>query len=56
MKIEALHEFHDLEFSKGWAERFIPTPDRLALFETILERIRETGGESSHILELGIFV
>ena len=54
MKIEALHEFHDMEFSQGWAERFIPTPDRLALFETILQRIREIGGENCHVLELGI--
>jgi len=54
MKIEALHEFHDMEFSKGWAERFIPTPDRLALFETILQRIREIGGEHCHVLELGV--
>ena len=46
MKIEALHEFHDMEFSKDWAERFIPTPDRLDLFETILQRIREIGGET----------
>lgn len=54
MKIEALHEFHDLEFSKGWAERFTPTPDRLALFETILQRIREIGGDNCHVLELGV--
>ncbi len=54
MKIEALHEFHDMEFSKGWAERFTPTPDRLALFETILQRIREIGGDTCHVLELGI--
>jgi len=54
MKIEALHEFHDMEFSQGWAERFTPTPDRLALFETILQRIREIGEENCHVLELGI--
>ena len=54
MKIEALHKFHDMEFSKGWAERFTPTPDRLALFETILQRIREIGRDNCSILELGI--
>lgn len=54
MKIEALHEFHDMEFSKGWAERFTPTADRIALFETILQRIREIGGDHCEVLELGI--
>ena len=54
MKIEALHEFHDMDFSQGWADRFTPTPDRLALFETILQQIREIGGEDCHVLELGI--
>lgn len=48
MKVEALHEFHDMEFSKSWVERFKPTPDRLALFETIWQRIREIGGENCH--------
>ncbi|MFK7981471.1 MAG: hypothetical protein AB8G86_15915 [Saprospiraceae bacterium] len=49
MKIEALHEFHEMEFSKDWAKRLTPTPDRLALFETILQRIREIGGENCQI-------
>jgi len=39
MKIEALHQFHNANFSKGWADRFEPTPPRIQLFETILENI-----------------
>ena len=54
MKIEALHEFHDMDFSQGWADRFTPTPDRLVLFETILQQIREIESEECHVLELGI--
>ncbi len=54
MKIEALHEFHNKDFSKGWADRFTPTPPRIELFETILERIKTLGDSSCHIVELGI--
>lgn len=55
MKIEALHEFHDLEFSKGWADRFDPSPPRIDLFKTIVSQISNyRGKEEIHILELGI--
>ena len=54
MKIEALHEFHNADFSKGWADRFEPTPPRLQLFETILQNILVLEIEQISILELGI--
>lgn len=54
MKIEAIHQFHDLDCSKEWAEKFTPTPDRMALFETIYRRIAEFSEPNLHILELGI--
>ena len=54
MKIEAIHEFHNPNYSKGWANRFEPTPERLRLFETILRNIERIGSEELAILELGI--
>ena len=54
IKIEAIHQFHEVNFSKEWAEKFTPTPERVALFETILRRISELIAPSFHILELGI--
>lgn len=52
--IEALHEFHNEGFAKGWADKFEPTPDRLDLFETILLGIEQLGKSDTHVLELGI--
>ena len=54
MKIEALHDFHDAQFSQGWADKFQPTPSRLALFETILEALKKIDEGSINVLELGI--
>jgi len=54
MKIQALHEFHNADFSKEWAEKFEPTPPRIKLFETILGQIESVGNQSLRILELGI--
>lgn len=54
MKIEAIHKFHDADFSKEWAEKFQPTPPRIKLFETILMQIEKVGCETISILELGI--
>jgi SAM-dependent methyltransferase len=48
--VGAQHEFHDAAFVQGWADRFVPTPPRLALFDLILSHIPETG----HVLELGL--
>ena len=54
IKIEAIHQFHEVGFSKDWAEKFTPTLERVELFETILRRISELIAPSFHILELGI--
>jgi len=54
MKIQALHEFHDADFSKEWTEKFKPTPPRIKLFETILRQIEKVGCKTTSVLELGI--
>ena len=54
MKIQALHDFHDNDFSKGWAEKFKPTAPRVKLFETILKQIENAGFPKTSVLELGI--
>ena len=48
--VGAQHAFHDAAFVRGWADRFVPTPPRLALFDLILQHL-STG---SHVLELGL--
>jgi SAM-dependent methyltransferase len=48
--VGAQHEFHDAAFVQGWADRFVPTPPRLALFDLILEHIPAR----AHVLELGL--
>ncbi|HEY9050337.1 MAG TPA: class I SAM-dependent methyltransferase [Gammaproteobacteria bacterium] len=52
--VGADHEFHDKEFALGWAERFVPTPERLRLFNIILSELRELVPENGRVLELGI--
>ncbi len=52
--VGALHEFHDETFVRGWADRFKPTPDRLALFDLILKQIEDLRIGAPHVLELGI--
>jgi len=52
--VGAQHEFHDAAFVQGWADRFVPTPPRLALFDMILEQIRRPGRPNPHVLELGL--
>lgn len=52
--VGAQHEFHDAAFVQGWANRFVPTPPRIALFDLILEQIRRLGRPNSHVLELGL--
>ena len=49
-----MHEFHDADFSKEWAEKFKPTSPRIKLFETILNQIEKVDAEEIFILELGI--
>ena len=48
--VGAQHAFHDAAFVRGWADRFVPTPPRLALFDLILQHL----STSSHVLELGL--
>jgi len=48
--VGAQHEFHDAAFVQGWADRFVPTPPRLALFELIRSHIPA----NAHVLELGL--
>ncbi len=52
--VGAQHEFHDAAFVQGWADRFVPTAPRLALFDLILEHIGKPGLPNAHVLELGL--
>ncbi len=52
--VGARHEFHDAAFVKGWADRFVPTPPRLALFDLILKTISAPGLPNHHVVELGL--
>ncbi len=52
--VGAQHEFHDAAFVRGWADRFVPTPPRLQLFDLILDQIRLPSVPIPHVLELGI--
>ena len=52
--VGAQHEFHDAAFVRGWAERFVPTPPRLQLFDLILDQICQPSVPNSHVVELGI--
>ena len=52
--VGAQHEFHDAAFVQGWADRFVPTPPRIALFDLILKRVSAPGLPNAHVLELGL--
>jgi len=52
--IGAHHEFHDKEFVTGWAGRFTPTPERLALFNVIFSELNSDIPPTGCIVELGI--
>lgn len=52
--VGAQHEFHDAAFVQGWADRFVPSPPRLALFDMILDQIRQLPGDPPNVLELGL--
>lgn len=52
--VGAQHEFHDAAFVQGWADRFVPTPPRVALFELILEHISKPSVPNRHVVELGL--
>jgi SAM-dependent methyltransferase len=51
--VGAQHEFHDAEFVRGWASRFVPTPPRLQLFDMILDEINALAKPAPHVVELG---
>lgn len=52
--VGAQHEFHDADFVRGWSNRFVPTADRLKLFDLILAQISQPGIPDAHVVELGI--
>ena len=52
--IGAQHEFHDKDFVTGWADRFVPTPDRLKLFDVMLYELKSAMPADGCIVELGI--
>lgn len=52
--VGASHAFHDDEYVADWANRFAATPDRLALFDMILSRVRSGVSSTGHVVELGI--
>jgi SAM-dependent methyltransferase len=52
--VGAQHEFHDADFVQGWADRFVPSPPRLALFDMILDQIQRLPASDPNVLELGL--
>lgn len=52
--VGAQHEFHDADFVREWADRFAPTPPRLALFDMILDQLRQLPASDPNVLELGL--
>lgn len=52
--IGALHDFHDPAYAQDWADRFVPTPPRQALFDLIVEQLTGRCGPHAHVVELGI--
>ncbi len=52
--IGAQHEFHDEEFAATWAERFVPTPERLTLFQLMLSELRSGIPADGRVVELGV--
>lgn len=52
--IGAQHDFHDAAYAQDWANRFVPSPPRQALFDTIVEELTGRVLPGTHIVELGI--
>lgn len=52
--IGAQHDFHDPAYAQNWADRFVPTPPRQALFDLIVEQLISRVSLTGHIVELGI--
>ncbi len=52
--VGAEHKFHDAEYVRDWANRFVPTAPRLQLFDLVLELITKPTVPLKHVVELGI--
>jgi hypothetical protein len=52
--VGAQHEFHNADFVRGWSNRFVPTRERLELFDLVLAQISQPGMPNDHVVELGI--
>jgi len=52
--IGAAHQFHETEYAEDWARRFKPTPERLHLFETMLQQLQSAVPADGYVVELGI--
>ena len=52
--VGAEHEFHSKEFALGWAERFLPTPERTRLFRLIFTQLNDAIPRNGNIVELGM--
>ena len=48
------HKFHDKEYVLGWADKFVPTPERIELFNVILSTLQRLIPENGRVVELGI--
>src|SRR5215510_3800735 len=52
--VGAQHKFHDADFAQGWADRFVPSPPRVALFDLMLDRAAMPSIANPHVVELGL--
>lgn len=52
--VGAEHRFHDPDYVRGWADRFVPTGPRLQLFGLVLSQISRPSVPNRHVVELGI--
>jgi SAM-dependent methyltransferase len=52
--VGAQHKFHDPNFVQAWADRFVPSPPRLALFDMVHAQIRQLPIDKPNVLELGL--
>ena len=52
--VGADHEFHDAEFVRGWANRFVPTEPRIQLFDMISDEIARPNVPNTPVVALGL--
>jgi SAM-dependent methyltransferase len=52
--VGAEHQFHDAAFVAGWADRFAPTPERMALFERMHAELAAALPPDATLVELGV--